>query len=239
MTTPAPPPSWHTIAVTSQPIWTAPSLIDSLYMELRERILTGGMPGGTRLTEMDIAVRFSVSRPSAKAAVERLVHDGLLARSTNKTARVPILTVADVEDLYYARKLLEREMVREVATRGAVPTEARAALDRMRGLLANPGVIEWVEADLEFHNSLVEELGSPRLTRLYASLSGETHLTMAQVKANGLIVSQHIIEEHQAIINAIEAGDADLAVTEVTNHLEHARRRLTSYLHTRPATPET
>ena len=88
---------------------------------------------------------------------------------------------------------------------------------------------------MEFHNSLVNELGSPRLTRLYASLSGETHLTMAQVKANGLIVSQHIIDEHQAIINAIEAGDADLAVTEESNQSPRTRPQAPHELSAHPA----
>ena len=54
---------------------------------------------GELVTERGLAEWFSVARPTAKAAVERLVHDGLLQRSENTTARVQVLGVEDVRDL--------------------------------------------------------------------------------------------------------------------------------------------
>ena len=218
----------------TQGTWTPPSLIDSLQAALRGKILTGEIPGGTRLTEMDVASQYSVSRPSAKAAVERLVHDGLLQRSTNKTARVPILGLDDIRDLYYARGMLEREVMAELARHKHVPHSATTSLDQLRSLVDAPDLPAVVEADIAFHRALVNALQSRRMTRLYESLAGEVHLCMAQVQAHHLVHPSHIVEEHEAILDAIAAGDVERAVREITEHLDRASKVLTGHLAEQP-----
>jgi DNA-binding GntR family transcriptional regulator len=208
------------------------SLVDALHQAIRARILNSELPGGARLTEKDIAEQYSVARPTAKAAVERLVHEGLLRRSTNKTATVPQLTVADVDDLYYSRGFIEREVMTAVAAAGEVPRGAREALTRLQSLAEEPEpmVPEVVESDLDFHRALVDSLGSARLSRLYDSLMGEVHLCMAQVQSHGLLHPGRIAEEHAAILDAIRAKDGERAVAQMNAHLEHARERLTDHL---------
>lgn len=56
------------------------SLIDALSESLRERILTEDLRGGTQLTEGQVARAYQVARPTARAAIERLLHQGLLRR---------------------------------------------------------------------------------------------------------------------------------------------------------------
>ena len=67
-----------------------PSLVDALYGDIRERILTGELDAGTPLTEKHLSSTYDVARPTAKAAIERLVHEGLLRRGANKTRARPI-----------------------------------------------------------------------------------------------------------------------------------------------------
>jgi DNA-binding GntR family transcriptional regulator len=55
------------------------------------------------LAEVSVAQMFDVARPTAKAAIEQLVHVGQLRRMRNKTARVPLLNANDVADLYLSR----------------------------------------------------------------------------------------------------------------------------------------
>ena len=102
---------------------SVPSLVDVLHAAIRDRILKGDIEPGASVTEMSIATQYSVARPTAKAAMERLVVDGLLRRSTNKTARVPLLDTEDVRDLYFSRELIERSVVERLATRR--PVEGR------------------------------------------------------------------------------------------------------------------
>ena len=206
-----------------------PSLVDALYAAIRERILTGAVPAGTPVTEMDLATQYSVARPTAKASMERLVQEGLLRRGSHKTARVPILDADDVRDLYHTRGLLEREVVMELAAKGFVPDQAREALARLRDL-PNPSVIEVVNLDMAFHSELVGAIRSPRLNRMYRWLAGEVRLSMAQLQANYPLSSSRIASEHAAILDCIEQQDVDGAVAGVTQHIEQACARLIAHV---------
>lgn len=208
----------------------APSLVDALHQELREEIFSGKISGGEPITEILLATRFSVARPTAKAAMERLVHEGLLTRQTNKTARVPLLSIADVQDLYYSRGFLERELVMALCERRVVPGAARKAVQALREFEGAPDLTDVVSADVAFHLALLDSLESPRLRRLYETLMGEVRLCMAQVQAHQLLEPARIADEHVAIIAAIEAGDTSLAISEINDHLDHACTRLIQYL---------
>jgi DNA-binding GntR family transcriptional regulator len=208
-----------------------PSLVDAVFAAIRADILTGALPGGSPLTEMDLAGRYNVARPTAKASLERLVHDGLLRRASNKTARVPVLTPDDIRDLYFTRGLLERQVVTTLAARKkGVPATALKALQALREVGPEPAVTEVVGLDIEFHRALVDAVESPRLNRLYDSLMGEVHLCMAQVQANHLLSPIRIADEHSDIVKAIEAGDGPRAAEEITGHLDRACARLTGHI---------
>lgn len=214
-----------------------PSLVDALYIELRERILTGALPGGTAVTEMELATQYSVARPTAKAAMERLVHEGLLRRGSHKTAKVPVLGVNDILDLYRTRGYVEREAIAALAEKRLVPDAARRSVQQLSAVEPDAPLAEVVNFDVGFHTALVDALGSPRLTRLYRSLMAEVRLCMAQVQVNRLMPPATIAGEHSALMAEIERGDVAGAVREITNHLERACKSLTGYLES-AAAPE-
>ncbi len=209
-----------------------PSLVDALYAEIRERILTGEVPAGTPVTEMDLATQYSVARPTAKASMERLILEGLLHRGSHKTARVPVLDADDLRDLYHTRGLLEREVVMELAAQGLVPEQARKSLDQLRDASgpSGPSVTEVVNLDMAFHSELVGAIHSPRLNRLYRFLAGEVRLSMAQLQANHLLSASRIASEHAAILECIERADVAGAAASVTRHIEQASARLIAYV---------
>ena len=106
------------------------SVVDALTTSLREKVLDGKINAGVGLTETDVATEYEVSRPTAKTAINQLVQEGLLRREAHKSARVPSLSRADVEDLFLVRMPLELEVVRLVAGH-PVP---QAAADAVRDL---------------------------------------------------------------------------------------------------------
>jgi DNA-binding GntR family transcriptional regulator len=179
---------------------------------------------------MELARKYSVARPTAKSAMERLVHEGLLQRSSNKTARVPVLTAADIRDLYFSRTFLEREVMSTLAGKRLVPAAARQSVQALRDVAADAVVTEIVGLDIAFHRALFDAIGSKRLNRLYESLMGEVHLCMAQVQANHLLSPERIADEHSAILDAIEAGAKQRAAKEITEHLDRACVRLISHI---------
>ena len=66
----------------------AVSIVDAVASDLRSRIFAGELGSGDALTESEVASAYDVARPTAKAAIEKLVAEGLLDRGTHKTARV-------------------------------------------------------------------------------------------------------------------------------------------------------
>jgi DNA-binding GntR family transcriptional regulator len=207
------------------------SVIDALRFEMQGRILRGAIPAGTALAEMSVAQMFDVARPTAKAAIEQLVHVGLLRRMRNKAARVPLLSAEDVADLYLSRDVVESAAARMLAERGEVPAAAAAALDRFRAAMASgEGIADLVEGDIGFHRALVEATGSPRLRRLHDLVIGEAHLCMGQAQVHRLLENQVIAEEHARILAMIEAGDGNLAAAQMHAHISRAGRQLLAHL---------
>lgn len=197
------------------------SVTDALAEDLRLRIFRGELSGGARLTETELAGRYDVARPTAKAAIEKLVTEGLLCRDAHKTAHVPQMGKEDIEDLYFGRACIEKEAARTLALDGVVP---HAAYEAQAEIAAAGDVwtVGIVEPDVRFHRALVDAVGSPRISRLYQVLMGEMRLCMAQIQTYGVTQAGIIHAEHQAVLEHIEAGDGEGAARAVAAHLERA-----------------
>lgn len=207
----------------------AVSIVDALAQELRRRLFSGELTHEDALTEAEISRSYQVARPTAKAAIEKLVGEGLLQRSAHKTARVPYLEPADVRDIYRTRADLESVVLRRLAQSRTVPTDASVANAAISALTTGEP-LTIVEPDMRFHTSLVDAMGSPRTSRIFRSLVSEVRLCMVQVQGKQLLTTAGIAAEHQQILDAVLAGDGDAAVGVLTRHLGRARERLVAAL---------
>ena len=205
-----------------QPISTTEAVVASL----RARILDGKIEPGVRLPEVELAMEFGVARPTVRAAIQTLCHEGLLVRERNRSAYIPVLTRDDILDLFSVRIPLECLVVRAVLERGASLAPAREAMAVMESLPDDAGWHEVVAADGAFHQALVSAVGSPRLERLYGSLSGEIRLCVAQLRPSWASPSA-IGHEHHEVLDVVESGDVAAAEARMTAHLERAVRDLT------------
>ncbi len=205
------------------------SVVDAIAEDLRDAVLDGSLSPGTALTETDVASRYDVARPTAKAAIEKLVADMVLERGNHKTARVRTLGVDDVRDIYRTRALIESEVLRQLAVSGKVPAGTREANDRIRAI-GDGSVLDVVKPDMEFHAALISGLGSERTTRLYRSLTSEVTLCMAQVQGHHLLDTKLIVAEHDGILDHVAAGDGTQAAELLHVHLGRARERLVASL---------
>ncbi|HLI00323.1 MAG TPA: GntR family transcriptional regulator, partial [Acidimicrobiales bacterium] len=155
------------------------SLTDSLADALRREIIAGDISPDQKLSELWVAERFDVARPTAKASLDRLVSEGLLRRGRHKSAFVPRLSAADIEDIYLSREPIEALSVRILAADRVVPAGADRALTLMT-VAANLGHhAEHTEADVALHRALVAATGSLRLRRMHEAVMGESQLCIA------------------------------------------------------------
>ncbi|QBJ96578.1 GntR family transcriptional regulator [Rhodococcus sp. ABRD24] len=205
------------------------SIVDALAAELRQRVFAGDLTHADALTEAEVARTYEVARPTAKAAIEKLVGEGLLQRGTHKTARVLRLGPDDVRDIYRTRAALESQVLQQLAENRTVPAEAVAANAEIAAL-KDSAPLSIVEPDMRFHTSLVDAVGSPRTSRIFRTLVSEVRLCMVQVQGKHLLTTSSIAAEHQQILDAIGDGDGDRAVAILTGHLGRARERLAAVL---------
>jgi len=206
------------------------SLTDSLTKVLRTRIIEGDLGPGDGLAEAGLAEQYDVARPTAKAAIERLVSEGLLERGAHKTARVPVMTLARIGDMYFARKLVECQAYRLLAERRLIPDEAVRANENLRAAAESGVLTDLLDSDVCFHRSLIDMLASPRITRVHRMLINEMRLCLVQVQSHKLLDPLIIANEHAGILDAIKDGDEDLAEARGRAHLDLAVGRLTRYL---------
>jgi DNA-binding GntR family transcriptional regulator len=161
-----------------------------------------------------------------RAAIQTLCHEGLLQRERNRSAFVPELTEEDVLDLFSVRIPLESLIVREVLERRAPLDGVHDAIGVLGKLTVRSRWSSVVDADLGFHRALAHATGSPRLERLYLSLSGEIRLCIAQLRPAWSSPAE-MAAEHRALLDVIEAGDVDDGIARMTAHLERAVHDLT------------
>lgn len=215
---------------------TVTSIIDSVEEALRQQILDLDIPPGAAVKETDLATAFAVARPTAKAAIERLVAQGLLRRDVHKSARVPKMSGADVDDLYLTRTMLESQIVRRLAHAHALPPRAAAHIAELEAVPPGSAPAMYVGPDIAFHAALSQHLGSRRVSQIHAGLLQETRLCMAQVQAHQLLGPNVIVAEHQEIIAAIQLGDEHAAAQAMQAHLDRARHALVTYLEQQTST---
>jgi DNA-binding GntR family transcriptional regulator len=101
----------------------APGVVE----QLREQLLTGALPPGTRLAQGELAATFGVSRMPIRQALQTLASEGLVELVTGATAVVTPMSIPELQELYEIREALE-----PLATRLAVPNVGRAELLQMR-----------------------------------------------------------------------------------------------------------
>lgn len=206
------------------------SMVDAVYEALRERILTGQIDSSEVIVEQKTAELFGVARPTAKAAIDRLVHVGLLHREANKSARVPQLTEDDVRDLYFSRKTFEGAVVAHLAAKGVVPKKAETALRDFNDAAREKSIEGIIDADVSFHRAFVEAMESPRLMRMYGGIIGEAHLCMVLKQSHKLHGTRAIAKEHKAILDAVADGDGELARVKLVDHFSRSEESICAHI---------
>ena len=201
------------------------STIDSAASIIRRRILDGALGPGARLPEEQTSTELGVSRHTLRAALRQLVSEGLLRHEAHRGVHVPVLTPADVSDVFRIRRMIELDAIEEIALVGNVPAGATSAVDDMEALGPAAGWHQVVEQDMRFHWALVEAAGSPRIARTYAAIHAEIAYCLVQLRPHYDRPAQ-VAKEHRELLAAIVARDGELAVVRMRAHLFEAETTL-------------
>lgn len=210
--------------------------------ELLAMIRSGRFSVGDRLpTELELVDELGVSRSAVREAVQALSFAGVLSVRQGGGTFVTDLEPARVlrsaglaldlsggdtlAELYAVRRILE-----PAATAMAVPlmgdghiAELRDHLDQMR---AATTAAEFVQADIAFHDAIAAATGNDTLRALLVTIRSRSGLGLIRRAREEERAEAQSIAEHEAILAAVEAGDAELARAATTVHLASGQRWL-------------
>ncbi|HWK71544.1 GntR family transcriptional regulator [Pollutimonas sp. M17] len=204
----------------------ASSLADLAYQRIEAIILSGKLQGGERLNDSKLAKAFSISRGPVRSALARLADAGLVELIPYRGAFVRRIDLDDVMEIYDVRAAVERAGVL-AASRNMTPEilERLAAYAADMDQSVGSGDREaYFKTNLAFHQLLHQTSGNSRLLELYERYTREqTLFRHFSLVTAGIEESNR---EHQRIVRALQAGDAQTAAHEMEAHVLSAKNRL-------------
>ncbi|WP_186288458.1 GntR family transcriptional regulator [Burkholderia gladioli] len=200
---------------------TRTDYVDAVYQALADAICDGTLAPGTRITQEEIAERLAVSRSPVLQALRLLKKDGLVQDAPGRGVLIAPLDAGWLSHLYEIRGTLDSLAARLATRRGARLDAGLLARGRLASSQGEVGAM--IDADMAFHFGVYAASGNP--------LIGETarvhwvHLRRvmgAMLQVSGQRAS--IWDEHAAIAEAIDAGEAERAaqLSELHTHRAHA-----------------
>lgn len=208
------------------------TLADSAYTELKSRIMRSELVPGAKLSIDGLAKQLAFSQTPIREALARLESEGLLARRPLSGYTVePLLSAAELADLFEIRMMLEPLAARRAAERGpdAPPEPAVEAggeradlLDAARTPDPSADKLLFTEADRRFHNTVADLSGSAQLAKTIRRLDAHLHLHRAYIEPEAIGETE---AEHLAIAAAIIAVKPLAAEEAMLLHLERSRVR--------------
>lgn len=203
------------------------STVDLIAMELRTAIFSGALPVSSPLREVEISSQLGVSRGPFREAAQRLVQEGLLTSIPGRGLRVTKIETEDVQDVYETRLAVEAQAVRAVirSQNSEAVAKVRRAYDELVKVSMGEDARVIGDADLAFHQTLVDVAGSRRLSRMMATLVIETRMASLSI-AEGYSVRRSISPTYQRLLEALQSGDAQAAINALTLQFAAAVARL-------------
>lgn len=187
---------------------------------LREAILTGELPPGSRLRAEHLATQWGISPTPLREAFQRLAGLGWVTIEPQRGARVAEVDPSDAIELYDVRLILDPK-----ALRASMANADDGYLERVRlahrGLSArHRDVVGALNAHRDFHMALISACPNRRLVEMVGNLHDHTQRAHTVTKPRR---RSDPTSEHDALYDAVAAGDVRRAVHTLTEHLTASR----------------
>ncbi|MEO6580577.1 MAG: GntR family transcriptional regulator [Sphingomicrobium sp.] len=209
------------------------NISDELVNVLRMMIVDGELGGGERINEVQIAERLAVSRTPLREALALLAREGTLTNVPRIGWFVKPLTVAEFDQLYAIRPLLDPEALRLAE----LPSPSRISkLEEVNDrILAASTPDEVIELDDEFHMLLIADCPNLVLVDLIRNFIRRTHrYEIGLVRDRGRVAIAH--DNHRDILSALRSRDLDAAVAALRTNLQSGQEPIRAWLTSREKT---
>jgi DNA-binding GntR family transcriptional regulator len=195
----------------------------SLAERLRQEILDGTLPLGTRIVEAKWAIKFGVAQASIREAINILAQAGFVSKASGRSARVTHLSEDDVVHIYQLRGAVEGLAARLAAEAKPNLNPLQATMDVMRESASAGNCEALLDCDLLYHLELCELSGNPHVIQhARRILLPFFAFVRMRVAASGQETSawDKDLEAHQRIIDLIREGEGEIAEQYVKKAME-------------------
>lgn len=210
--------------------------VQTIYESLKQSIVELRLEPGAPLDEVTLAARFEMSRTPVREALVRLAAEGLVTQLPNRNTIVAPIDFGRLPVYFEALTLMYRVTTRLAA---AGRTERHlVAMRRFQALyteaVGRDDVASMIGHNREFHATIAEAGGNPYFTGLFTRLldEGRRILRLYYYKSFNDHLPRKHVDEHDAIIAAIEAQDPDLCDRLAAAHADQIVRQIQSYIAT-------
>ncbi|MCI1255691.1 MAG: GntR family transcriptional regulator [Corynebacterium provencense] len=201
---------------------------EQVAVALRKEITDSGFSAGDRVTGGVLASHMGIRQSVVRAAMRRLADDGLL-ESRDGVFSLPLVTGADIIDLYAARLQVGTVLLRACA---AVPRHrllgAQTALRMLEAAAERGDAVRVDQADLYFQQELAEAAGLRQSARTFHSLTLRLQMFISVLQLNYGPVVARIVADDRQIMSALVNGNAPVAVWTWGSKLDNAVRHMSA-----------
>ncbi len=202
----------------------------SIYMQIRDDIISGRLKANERLVVADLAKRLNTSTNPIREALQLLRGEGFVIISPNRGARVRPIDQNFVRDIYEIGVLIEPALTRWFV--GMATHEDIAELERVQGEIEDNNFADALrhsELDTRFHTIMYERHYNRHAAELWwkhrevlRAVSRRFNFTLAR--------RAQVMREHRDLIQHIKNGEADAAAALVAQHVEGSGRHILEHM---------
>jgi DNA-binding GntR family transcriptional regulator len=201
------------------------NLKEAVYERLKEHIVRGRIPAGTKLGETSLAQKLGVSRTPLREAINRLEQDGFVKMIPRRGAFVKKHSLQEILESLEMREVLEG-LAGRLAARHATPEMIRRMKSCFRGF--SEGKVEgsissYAHQNIRFHDLIIQASQNQKLIAIIRNLFDQ----MDMVRLHTIVLpgrARKSLSEHSAIIRYIEKGQAQRAERELRTHIADLRQ---------------
>nr|WP_312933986.1 GntR family transcriptional regulator [Pseudomonas sp.] len=203
---------------------------EHVFRRIQAAIISGEIAPGSKISEPELARTYGISRGPLREAIHRLEGQRLVVRVPHVGARVVSLSTRELIELYQIRESLEGMACRLAAERMSAEQirALRQVLDTHEQDAAFQAGLGYYqqEGDYDFHYRIIHGSGNQTLVQM---LCGELYqlVRMYRIQFSSTPNRPHqAFAEHHRILDAIEAGDGELAELLMRRHIGASRRTI-------------
>lgn len=199
------------------------TLQDHVYRRLRDEILSAEIPPGSSLRVLHLAARFGTSQAPIREALRRLTDEGLAVTVPYKGTVTKEARWDEIADIYLLREELEAFAVKRILARRKVDlTAVRAAQRSLNRAVRTGDPISVLDADLELHHRIVDLAESPITLETWSFLIKRQRGARLSLEREYPAPLDSVVETHDALVKALESGDAETAEAAFRMHIRSA-----------------